>query len=311
MNAETGAALLFFSGIIAFVPELPEPNVVHAYLINVAGHDQRLRVPLNRLENQKCPDQSGYCKEDKDEGSCDCDLKNNIAVSISTEVKSTKILLDRSPGRLPDPNKNDVGKIDWLVNMWSLKPGTKLKKENIPKHVRGQISFNWTDAATCRFEEALCDGERRIYAVKFDVAMWDNPEQAVPELVVFKSESKSGEVTITLYQGATPKDTLKLKCPSADPCPVLITNVVMGLEDDSWTLCKDCGESKKEGEHFREYRRLTNDPFGVPSNRLCKNYARLPNKQPELCKALDRLPPRFVPKAISNRVICPSAILTP
>jgi hypothetical protein len=293
--------------------------VVNAFLINVDKHEQQLRVPLGSLDGGKCPYTNylgTYCKEDASKNFCDCALRENITVSISNEVKSTKKLPDKPPGNLP--NETNFGYIDWLVNMRHIKPSyASLERENIPDHVGGQISFNWTDAATCWFEEALCKGERRIYAVKFDVGLMDDAKQAVPELVVFKSTNRSKDVTIKLEQREKgqlkPIATLKLICPSEDSCPVLITNV-MNLPPDSDELCDKCEGSKKDGAHFQEYRLLTDDPFGVVPNRLCKpkNYADLPDKRPALCDALKSLPPEYVPRAaISNRVICPSAILSP
>lgn len=322
MSADPGFVLLFFSGVIAFVSTFPEPNVVNAYMITIDKHAQRLRVPLDSLEGRKCPYTShlnSYCAEDETQYFCDCNLSNSVTVSISNEKKSTGILPDRPPGKLP--TEQNVGDIGWLVNMWSVKPSAaSFEKENVPDYVGGQISFNWTAAATCRFEEAPCKvngkDKRRIYAVKFDVAVV-SPKQAVPELVVFKSTNASKEVTITLEQREKqqlkPLATLKLKCPKEDSCPIQITNV-MDLEDDSWKLCKECSEDKKDGVHFREYRKLTNDHFGVVPNRLCKSkhYTDLPEEtQPDLCKPLGNLPPSGVPPAISNRVICPSSILVP
>ncbi len=319
MNADIGIVLLFFSGVIAFVPEFPEPNQVNAFLINVAKHDQRLRIPLGSLKGGKCPYTSylsGYCEKDEANTFCDCDLDKDkgVAVSIVGEYKSTKSLPTKPPVELLDKN---VGDISWLVNMWNVKASVaSLKTEKIQKYVKGQVSFNWVDAATCRFEEALCEVDkvkmRRIYAVKFDVAFVDNLMQATPELVVFESTNTSQEVTIKLEQRGKPVADLILICPDRDSCPVLITNV-MELPDNSEELCEDCGESKKEGEHFLEYRQLTGDPFGVSPHRLCKakHYRNVRDELPALCEVLNHLPPRAVPTAVSNRVICPPAILAP
>lgn len=51
MQASALTMLLYFSGVIAFVP-VPQSNNVDALLMNLEHHEQILVVPLDRLNNK-------------------------------------------------------------------------------------------------------------------------------------------------------------------------------------------------------------------------------------------------------------------
>lgn len=324
MNAAAGAILLFFSGTIAFVPERPGSNLVNALLINVAGHNQRLRVPIASLQQQErgCPTQGGYCSV-VERTFCQCPLHddnnplNDVTVSILNPIPSNQTLPTRPPGRLPVPQ--NVGSIGWLVNMGHVKPdAARVVQARIQENAGGTVSFNWHEAATCIFEEAICIVERRevrrVFAVRFPVAIGFNREQAVPESVVFKSMVSTAQARIRLKKESAGPVHLDLKdCLVATGCPVFIVNSMV-LEDDSQTLCNACSEDRDKPAHFREFRRLTNDVFGAAPHRLCggNDHKDLPNTSPPLCtQSLDTLELKREVKAISNRVICPSATMVP
>jgi hypothetical protein len=316
-----GAILLFFSGVIVFVPERQGSKLVNALLINLDQHAQVLKVPSSSFRpGQVCP--ASYCYTAGN--FCECRLndinnpQNDVTVSIVDKdpIGTVQDLPTTPPGILPRTSQ-DAAKIDWLVNMAYVKPNAaRVVQARIPEHVGGRVSFNWQEAATCRFEEAICNNKstRRIFAVRFVVAVGNNRRQAVPESVVFKSMISSAQGSIQLKKVGSAPAFLELNCPAAG-CPVSIINSMRG-DDDTAVLCTTCYEDR-ERTHFREYRRLSNDISGAAPYRLCgggsDDYVDLPNTRPLLCtQSLDRLNlKREEIDAISNRVICPPAIMIP
>lgn len=320
MNSATGAIVLLFSGVISFIPERQDSNLVNALLINVAGHKQRLRVSnLSFQPGQYCPTQGGYCRVVAG-NFCDCPLSdgsnppNGVTVSILDLRASKQTLPTQPPGILP--KQQNVGSIEWLVNMWYVKPNAaRVVQAHVLDNVGGRVSFNWHEAATCRFEEALCNNQRRIFAVRFVVAPWGNRRQAVPESVVFKAMVATAQARIQLKKRGSAPAFLDLNCPADAGCPVSIINS-MGGADDTQILCTICYEDR-ETTHFREFRRLSSDIFGVAPYRLCErvneDYVDLEDDLPRLCtQGVDRLNLKMADfDAISNRVICPAAIMIP
>lgn len=293
--------LLFFSGTIAFVQDVPEPLKVNALLLRVdEDHQQQLTIPIASLQCKadcKLP-----CESVIVEGTalCDCPL-DGATVSLQTQ-SGTKPLPYRPPGSLPD--ETNFGKIDWLLSMWYVKPSAaEVVRGRIPRNVGTQITFGWNEGATCRFEESLCDNERRVWGVVFNTGIFVDPVQAVPELVVFESTVTA---PITITRGGQ-SATLRLNCPGRSDCPILISNSLPS-EGNSDELCLPDLCDEKGGDHFREYGRLTDDGLlGLVPERLCERYAPLDNVLPELCF----MPRAFGPRTLGDRIICPPTILQP
>jgi hypothetical protein len=314
MMNESATILLFFTGMVAFVPEQPKSNTIEAFLVNVQGHHQYLSIPWDRLENER--ECRGICSKEDGE-LCVCDLRKEGEVDADsiTEIviptnAGNRFLPDAPPRALTPHNAGDIG---WLVNMSYVKPrASKIDPARLTGNVGAQMKFGWTDAATCRFEEAECEvGEnkyRRVFKVEFDD--WIDPfdeSQPVAELVVFEAKVSVPVLKIAFKKhNVWQSQEIKLKCDSQS-CPIFISNS-MASDDDSKALCKKCEGDSGISDHFRSFGRLAGSDNGLPIHRKCEDddYENLPEGVPALCGPGNR----FGPRTLGDRIICPPAVLS-
>jgi hypothetical protein len=297
--------LIFFTGIIAFAPSAKSPHTLDAYLLNVDDHVKELVTSVDFLANPaECiKNKASVCST---AGKlCVCPL-NNVTISLSTIADA-----DLPP---PMPSGSYVtdktsGDISWLVRMARVNPNmSKLSKNiKIGSQFGGSLTFGWNEAYVCRFDEAECNGKRRVFAVAFPTGLVTEEDQPVPELVMFSSHLTSPVISVIGKSGRT---DLTLKCPK-EGCPILISNS-MDPSNNGDTLCDDCGSDG--GEHFKEYRRVAKNPVGNTPKRLCssKQYVELEahylaecDPGIELLKLLDDLGTHVT---AGDRIICPPTV---
>lgn len=286
----TATALLFFSGIIAFVQDVDEPFKVNALLLKVPEHRQKLALPLKFLVD---PDDCRQPCEDKGTF-CECTLEDAI-VSLPS-LSGSKSLPHKPPGSLPD--QTNYGDIDWLVSMWYVKADAARLLDG--KVTGTRIKFGWNDGATCRFEESSCKGKRRIWGIKFNTGLIKDAVQAVAEEVVFQSEIV-GPITIEKGQETA---VLRLNCTSGEECPIFISNS-MKSSGDAEKLCTAC--DALGGSHFSAYTNIVNGYLAVIPERLCGKYYTMDEVLPALCV----LPKGDDRRTVGDRIICPSTIFQP
>jgi hypothetical protein len=326
MQAPTVTMLLFFSGMIAFVP-VPQSNYVEALLLKIEHHEQILVLPLNKLKNEA--DCEGLCSR---EGHlCVCRLRKEEEVDPS---EITTITIGSSPGpySLPrEPPKElteaNMYDIDWLVSMEHVKRrSARINRRRVSDNVGTQMQFGWAQAATCQFEEAKCAVQgkmrRRVFDVEFDDWL-NSPDvsQPVAELVVF--QATAGPSIEIHFKNKVDKHTKKLDLEIDEgPYPVLISNSTKS-EHNAKELCEQCEEDFGQSDHFRSFERLSGPGLGVPIHRQCgaDDYKDLPQKPFPICDAADifgvnsdfmadkALRARFPWATLGDRIICPPAAL--
>lgn len=317
--------LIAFSGLIAFVPnEARHPDFVTAYLVKMDNHEPKFRVPLSSLLGEQPQAQcsnSGCTVADTDY--CDCSLKDADITFLQSQEQHRAYIRSAPFGKLPS-SENSLH-LSWLTRLANV-GGTNTSLENIEENTTGSVVFGWVSASTCAFDEVVVTPTRRkVYTFDFllPVQGQDAHVQAIAELVVFRGNLSSRRLTIQMVsRSGEPTKELKLSCEDG-VCPVAISNRAKTYPD-----CRTCEECAK-GEHFdRYYYLLANLPPNRPlPYRRCGagQQVTIDAAPVELCPDLSRLVARGRAeawelllanelediRAVSNRVICPMAVLDP
>lgn len=330
-------AVVFFAGMIAFVPENPGSNSLEALVVNVDGHDQLLVIPLNRLA---MPDRDCLPTKElpkplcvKYDPFCICELRKEVDA-----LSTTKIIIETNPGKytLPstppsDLNQMTVSDIGWLANMNHVKPSAaKVDRGTFARNVGASLMFGWKKAATCLFEEARCekrDGSiyRKIFDIEFDE--WLDPfdeSHPVAELVAFHIALKTPWIKVEFWRDKKSEyQEIELKSDDGKSSPILLYNS-MTSQDNSADLCDLCEEDGPLSDHFRSFGLLAGDSNGLPIHRQCgeEDYKEMPLVFPVLCEDMDvfyykfSLPQKGKRKlsgpvtTLGDRIICPPAVLS-
>jgi hypothetical protein len=333
MQTESAVVLLFFAGMTAFVPKTPQSNRLDVLLVNVEHHDQQLIVPLEKLREHARSCEGMICSPGGND-LCVCDLRKRGVVdpnSITQIELRTSAGSNYLPANPPSSlTEQNAGEIAWLVNMAYVKPrAARINPNSIKGNVGTQMmNFGWTDAATCLFDEAICEVKegwrRRIFDIEFDD--WADPvdeSQPAAEVVVFKAEAEVSPPTVSIKFWRNGKQEEQfLKLASDSQVPLLISNSTRS-DGSANELCEKCEGDSTLSDHFRSFGRLAGDNNGLPIHRECDDYEEFPiNSFPALCKQLERfgigLPEALrgeralAPDVITlgDRIICPPAVLS-
>lgn len=317
--------VLIFSGLIAFVPnDARHPNFMMAYLLKNANHEAKLRVPLSSLmDAAQC---SSSCKviNVKDTDYCDC-LLDDAGIKFDPNPEQSRGYIRPNTFDVLPENDNALN-LAWLVRLANVggtnaPGGSELEKKSV-----ASVVFGWASAVTCAFDEEKIDDYRKVYAFDFEKGdpTRKTHAQALSELVVFRGRLSRRLLVLRIVSrsGKLIKE-LKVKCDDG-VCPVAISN--RAEADGSCETCEECAE----GDHFDHYydllaaapnyrpipyRRCGENEqakIEVASAEECPNFSQLAERKAKpaaweqfLANELDSI------TAVSNRVICPMAILDP
>jgi hypothetical protein len=301
--------LFFFSGMISFVPG-DDANVLRALLVNVEGHKQELVVPVDHLwDSADCTAPCSEVEVVAEKGFeklCHCELQG---AEVKIDTKAVKELPNPHPSgtELEPENADDI---EWLVRMSRVNPkGAQLYPAKVAAKVGCDFAFGWSEATTCLFEEAACGTMRRIFGIDFPTSIFTQVVQPAPELVMFKSLSPTGLLSIK-RDGKTAN--LRLKCPDYG-CAVLIANSM--YHADEIDLCNPDECTGQGGGHFLHYRKIAKNPVGSTPDRLCSGYVELdPATFPDVCFAGSKLADQLAYLATGkvtagDRIICPPVVM--
>lgn len=318
--------ILIFSGLIAFVPnDARHPTFMTAYLMRDADHEAKLRILLSSLQdpNQCTP---GCSEVEEDEIYCDCPL-DDVGIGFTPSSEQRLGYIRSNPFDIL-PNDANALHLSWLVRLANVGGTNTPGGGGLEKKSVADVLFGWSSAATCALdEEKVSAKKRKVFTFDFVGGDPDRTPhaQALAELVVFRGGLSSRRLTIRLVsRSGKLKKELKLKCDDG-VCPVAISNRASTYHGD----CKKC-EDCPEGEHFAYYYNLLTDsptyrplPYrrcgpkqqvevDFPSATDCPNFDQLATegRRAELWETLLAGELGQV-TAVSNRVICPMAILDP
>ncbi len=331
--------ILIVSGLIAFVPnDARHPSLMTAYLLKVPGtapHKARLRVPLssfllsNPLDDalQKCRAAGCAGVPVKAPEDCDCSLVD-ATISFDPGPAQSRGYMRTGPFDVLPSGANALH-LSWMSRLANVGGTNALGESGLEEGSAARVSFGWTSATTCAFDEEINGNQRKVFSFGFRPVggAQDSHAQAVAELAVFRSSLSRHRLTIRIVdRSGDPTRELRLECKDG-VCPVAISNRAEAYED-----CESCEDERCAiGRHFSHYYSLLRNPpplaeRAVP-HRRCDRYVTLSRAPFEECpdlfgideknlKPWERLLAEELAelngrRAVSNRVICPMAILDP
>jgi hypothetical protein len=284
---------LIFSGMIAFVPNLNgPPQSMTALLLNAYEHQPLLRVPMSTIAAESACPRACHIRclaTDKETFApyCECPLEA-VTVSLSPlAAQSPGAFPDRPEGVLPAPS--NAKSIAWLVHLRNLDDHfSKIDQEKLKRFDGSRITFPWTQAATCAFDEEINDRSRTVFMDKFIQEGKVVHEQAVAEMAVFEVAVTSRKVKLEAARAAGNVFTIILACPAQLSCPIVFVNAAR-------SECRTCAECIY-GKHFLEYWKLTGRSLGGGA---------FPRRECGVKRTLDL--PRSEPQALGEQqqILCP------
>jgi hypothetical protein len=254
---------IFFRGLIAFVHDRPEPDLMTAYLVADRHH-----LPLLAFEMKAasiCPDTKfgdTFCfKDTRKSNWCFCYLGDPVDLSFDPEPQKGKPSLGSRPIREVPGNEAEAEDFEWLVRMSNVDRNAAQAKPdaNLGGTVAAKLSFGWESAQTCHLDQKEDERNHRfkVYPFKF-VSDFTQPtgtfihEQALSEYARFnlKFHSTPSVKLVIKKRGGTENIVVDLGC-SDGKCPsLLIANEPFPGHDEQEYL-------QGFGMHFKKYYQLS------------------------------------------------------
>ncbi|HEY0552759.1 MAG TPA: hypothetical protein VGG20_00725 [Thermoanaerobaculia bacterium] len=307
---------VFFSGMIAFVNNRPDPDMMSAYVIKHIEHEAELMVEITDTSTVGTI-AGADCAKKPINGKAFL-VCNNITGPIDivlnpASAKSAHTMYAR-PQNVRPFNRTDATNISWLVHMSTVdEDGGKAKKfEDVSSLVSLQMGFSWKNAETCHLDQVevgSCQGEDcafQVDPVHFvkSISSTLGHVQAVAETVMFELEMPNDSVSLYLKErNGSHSFKVDLKCMNGT-CPDLwVTNNPTKRPSD---------DMEDVGHHFVGYYALAagnpQQRFPVRMRENAVPYSLGGRKQKFFCPTVTEESGLDVRKGAQTRIICPMVV---